>query len=109
MFQLTASHVSVNNIIAALDDSDITISGSEDESDSYETVEHDNERKSESSLSESSDEDVPLKMPQTNTSIKGNNKGQTKTIGAKDCLMLEIPCGVVSLILVMSGIHRLNS
>ena len=53
-----------------------SITRSEDESDGYEPVEHDNERKSESSLSESSDEDAPLKMPQTNTSIKGNNRRQ---------------------------------
>ena len=64
-FTLLGSHnreiVSVNDIIAALDDSDLSISGSEDESDGYEPVEHDNERKSESSLSESSDEDAPNK------------------------------------------------
>jgi hypothetical protein len=41
--------------------------------------------------------------------ITRGRKNQTKRIGPKDSLMLEIPCGVVSLILVMSGIHHLNS
>ena len=68
------ANVSLNDIIAALDDSDMSISGSEDESDGYEPEEDDYGRKSESSLSQSSDEDAPL--AQTNISKKGSNKKQ---------------------------------
>ena len=104
------ANVSVNDILAALDDSDISISGPEDESDGYEPVEHDNEGKS---LSESSDEDAPRKMPQTNTSIKGYNKRQknaNKNNWSKGLFDAgNTLWGGESLILVMSGIHHLNS
>ena len=111
-FTLLASYnranVSVNDIIAAFDDLDMSISGSEDESDGYEPEKDDNRRKSGSSLSQSSDEHGPL--AQTSTSNKGSNKQKNaKKIGRKDCLMLKISYGVASLILVMSGIHHLNS